>query len=294
MLREDDSDDNTPVSYQGDNMKAKIVTQENYQKGKGKFKYAWVGWFIYPMMSVTDWSNLWSSLTSGWTRRMASQCSRRASWRMARRSSSRDRIRTQELMVVGIVWGILPMSLATTRKLNSRSSTFQSECKGFSIHQSIGILMSSSLTSSVWMPTKTIFPTWPRSSPLSNPFECRNRHPVRCSSRTRSWSLFGLLPPNSRVEIRLEVIRMEILDQLSCWTPIHLDRTRMAILDLLWATTICHRPMTTCLREMLLCQHEQSPRDMMTSCLPLRHRLRWSNLLPFFGIRNLRCGCKVR
>lgn len=40
MLQEDDSGDNTPVSYQGDNMKAKIVTQENYQKGKGKFKYA--------------------------------------------------------------------------------------------------------------------------------------------------------------------------------------------------------------------------------------------------------------
>lgn len=40
QLEEDNTDDNTPVTYTGDNTKAKIVTQENYHKGQGKFKYA--------------------------------------------------------------------------------------------------------------------------------------------------------------------------------------------------------------------------------------------------------------
>lgn len=34
------AEDNTPVPYTGDNKVAKIVNQENYQRGKGKFKYA--------------------------------------------------------------------------------------------------------------------------------------------------------------------------------------------------------------------------------------------------------------
>lgn len=40
VLTEDNTDDNTPVNYKGDNTKAKIVNQENYQRGQGKFKYA--------------------------------------------------------------------------------------------------------------------------------------------------------------------------------------------------------------------------------------------------------------
>lgn len=36
---QDDTDD-TPNTYSGDNTKAKIVNQENIQRGKGKFKYA--------------------------------------------------------------------------------------------------------------------------------------------------------------------------------------------------------------------------------------------------------------
>lgn len=40
VLQEDNTDKDTPVSFTGDNTKAKIVNQENYQRGQGKFKYA--------------------------------------------------------------------------------------------------------------------------------------------------------------------------------------------------------------------------------------------------------------
>lgn len=39
-LTEDETDDNTQVNFNGDNTKAKTLTQESYQKGQGKFKYA--------------------------------------------------------------------------------------------------------------------------------------------------------------------------------------------------------------------------------------------------------------
>lgn len=38
-LRDDENDDQTPVIYSGDNMKAKVFNQENLNQGKGRFKY---------------------------------------------------------------------------------------------------------------------------------------------------------------------------------------------------------------------------------------------------------------
>lgn len=140
------------------------------------------------------------------------------------------------------------------------------------------------------MPTRMIFPMWPRSSPASSPSECRNRHRVHCSNRPRKWSLFGRLSPlvSSRMAIPLEVIPTETQVPVSCWTTIPMDRTLMAPLDHLWGTTTFHRPMTTCLQEMLHFHQERYPRDTVTSCLPPLHRHRWSNPRPCFGTINLR------
>lgn len=39
-LTEDETDDNTQVHFTGDNTKAKTLMQDNFNQGKGKFKYA--------------------------------------------------------------------------------------------------------------------------------------------------------------------------------------------------------------------------------------------------------------